>query len=84
MKLPSLPIAEKIKPKTLLTYKAVVTLLIRSFFDNGGLFANRTHALSCYIIAVSLLYHIPGFKQCLFPVFTVSTKYIFIKFAGIA
>ena len=52
MKMPSLPIAEKIKPKTLLTYKAVVTLLIRSFFDNGGLFANRTYTLSCYIIAV--------------------------------
>lgn len=34
MKLPSLLMAEKIEPKILLTDKAVVTLLIRSFFDN--------------------------------------------------
>ena len=52
MKLPSLLMAEKIEPKILLTDKAVVTLLIRSFFDNGGLFANCTYTISCYIIAV--------------------------------
>lgn len=34
MKLPSLLMAEKIEPKILLTDKAVVTLSIRSFFDN--------------------------------------------------
>ena len=32
--------------------KAVVTLLIRSFLNNGGLFANCTYTISCYIIAV--------------------------------
>ena len=32
--------------------KAVVTLLIRSFFNNRGLFANCTYTISCYIIAV--------------------------------
>ena len=44
--------AEKIEPKILLMDKAVVTLLIRSFFNNGGLFANYTYTISCYIIAV--------------------------------
>ena len=34
MKMPSLLMAEKIEPKILLTDKAVVTLSIRSFFDN--------------------------------------------------
>ena len=52
MKLPSLLMAEKIEPKILLMDKAVVALLIRSFFNNGGLFANYTHTISCYIIAV--------------------------------
>ena len=52
MKSPSLLMAEKIEPKILLTDKAVVTLLIRSFFNNGGLFANYTYTISCYIIAV--------------------------------
>jgi len=33
--------------------KAVVTLLIRSFFNNGGLFAHYPYALSYYIIAVT-------------------------------
>ena len=51
MKLPSLLMAEKIEPKILLMDKAVVTLLIRSFFNNGGLFANYTYTISCYIIA---------------------------------
>ena len=32
--------------------KAVVTLLIRSFLNNGGLFKNCTYTISCYIIAV--------------------------------
>ena len=36
----------------LLMDKAVVTLLIRSFFNNRGLFANCTYTISCYIIAV--------------------------------
>ena len=52
MKLPSLLMAEKIEPKILLTDKVVVTLLIRSFFNNGGLFSNYTYTISCYIIAV--------------------------------
>ena len=52
MKLPSLLMAEKIEPKILLMDKAVVTLLVRSFFNNGGLFANYTYTISCYIIAV--------------------------------
>ena len=52
MKLPSLLMAEKIEPKILLMDKAVVTLLIRSFFNNGELFANYTYTISCYIIAV--------------------------------
>ena len=52
MKLPSLLMAEKIEPKILLMDKAVVTLLIRSFFNNGGLFSNYTYTISCYIIAV--------------------------------
>ena len=52
MKLPSLLMPEKIEPKILLMDKAVVTLLIRSFFNNGGLFANCTYTISCYIIAV--------------------------------
>ena len=52
MKLPSLLMAEKIEPKILLMDKVVVALLIRSFFNNGGLFANYTHTISCYIIAV--------------------------------
>ena len=52
MKLPSLLMAEKIEPKILLIDKAVVTLLIRSFFNNGELFANCTYTISCYIIAV--------------------------------
>lgn len=52
MKLPSLLMAEKIEPKILLMDKVVVTLLIRSFFNNGGLFANCTYTISCYIIAV--------------------------------
>ncbi len=45
--------AEKIEPKILLMDKAVVTLLIRSFFDNGGLFANYTYILSCYILLLN-------------------------------
>ena len=52
MKMPSLLMAEKIEPKILLMDKAVVTLLIRSFFNNGGLFANCTYTIFCYIIAV--------------------------------
>ena len=52
MKLPSLLMAGKTEPKILLMDKAVVTLLIRSFFNNGGLFANCTYTISCYIIAV--------------------------------
>ena len=52
MKLPSLLMAERIEPKILLMDKAVVTLLIRSFFNNGGLFANYTYTISYYIIAV--------------------------------
>ena len=52
MKMPSLLMTEKIEPKILLMDKAVVTLLIRSFFNNGGLFANYTYTISCYIIAV--------------------------------
>ena len=52
MKMPSLIMAEKIEPKILLMDKAVVTLLIRSFFNNGELFANCTYTISCYIIAV--------------------------------
>ena len=52
MKLPSLLMAEKIESKILLIDKAVVTLLIRSFFNNGELFANCTYTISCYIIAV--------------------------------
>ena len=52
MKLPSLLMAERIELKILLMDKAVVTLLIRSFFNNGGLFANYTYTISCYIIAV--------------------------------
>ncbi len=52
MKMPSLLMAEKIEPKILLMDKAVVTLLIRSFFNNGELFANYTYTISCYIIAV--------------------------------
>ena len=42
----------KTEPKILLMDKAVVTLLIRSFFDNGGLFVNYTYTISYYIIAV--------------------------------
>ena len=42
----------KIRVKFLLMEKAVVTLLIRSFFNNGGLFANCTYTISCYIIAL--------------------------------
>lgn len=52
MKMPSLLMAEKIEPKILLMDKAVVTLLVRSFFNNGGLFANCTYTISCYIIAL--------------------------------
>ena len=52
MKMPSLLMPEKIEPKILLMDKAVVTLLIRSFFNNGELFANCTYTISCYIIAV--------------------------------
>ena len=52
MKIPSLLMAEKTEPKILLMDKAVVTLLIRSFFDNGGVFANYTYILSYCIIAV--------------------------------
>ena len=52
MKLPSLLMAERIEPKILLMDKVVVTLLIRSFFNNGGLFANYTYTISCYIMAV--------------------------------
>ncbi len=58
MKLPSLLMAEKIEPKILLTDKAVVTLLIRSFFDNGGLFANYTYTLSYCIMAIQVVYHL--------------------------
>lgn len=42
----------KKRAKFLLMDKAVVTLLIRSFFNNGELFANCTYTISCYIIAV--------------------------------
>lgn len=52
MKIPSLLMAEKTEPKILLMDKAVVTLLIRSFFDNGGVFANYTYILFYCIIAV--------------------------------
>ena len=52
MKMPSLLMTEKIEPKILLMDKAVVTLLVRSFFNNGGLFANCTYTISCYIIAL--------------------------------
>lgn len=52
MKLPSLLMAERIEPKILLMDKVIVTLLIRSFFNNGELFANYTYILSYYIIAV--------------------------------
>ena len=52
MKMPSLLMAEKIVPKILLMDKAVVILLIRSFFDNGGLLANYTYIISYCIIAV--------------------------------
>ena len=52
MKLPSLLMAEKNEPKILLMDKAVITMLIRPFFNNGGLFANCTYTISCYIIAV--------------------------------
>ena len=52
MKMPSLLMAEKIVPKILLMDKAVVILLIRSFFDNGGLLANYTYTISYCIIAV--------------------------------
>lgn len=52
MKSPSLLMAEKIELKILLMDKAVVDLLIRSFFNNGGLFANYTYTISCDIIAV--------------------------------
>ena len=52
MKFPSLLMAERIEPKILLMDKVVVTLLIRSFFNNGELFANYTYILSYYIIAV--------------------------------
>ncbi len=51
MKMPFQLIRRKIVLKTLLIQKAVVTLLIRSFFNNGGLFANCTYTISCYIIA---------------------------------
>lgn len=51
MKMPFQLIRRKIVLKTLLIQKAVVTLLIRSFFNNG-LFANCTYTISCYIIAV--------------------------------
>ncbi len=51
MKLPSAN-GGKNRAKILLMDKAVVTLLIRSFFNNGGLFANCTYTISCYIIAV--------------------------------
>ncbi len=56
MKLPSLLMAEKIEPKILLMDKAVVTLLIRSFFDNGGLFANYTYTLGCLALVVRYRY----------------------------
>lgn len=52
MKMPFQLIRRKIVLKTLLIQKAVVTLLIRSLFNNGGLFANCTYTISCYIIAV--------------------------------
>ena len=52
MKIPSLLMAGKNEPKILLMEKAGVTPLIRSFFDNGGLFANYTYTISYYIIAV--------------------------------
>ena len=51
MKMPFQLIRRKIVLKTLLIQKAVVTLLIRSLFNNGGLFANCTYTISCYIIA---------------------------------
>ena len=52
MKMPSLLMAKKIVPKILLMDKAVVTLSIRSFFDNWGLLANYTYTISYCIIAV--------------------------------
>ena len=52
MKMPFQLIRRKIVLKTLLIQKAVVTLIIRSFFNNEGLFANCTYTISCYIIAV--------------------------------
>ena len=52
MKMPFQLIRRKIVLKTLLIQKAVVTLLIRSLFNNGGLLANCTYTISCYIIAV--------------------------------
>ena len=58
MKLPSLLMAEKIEPKILLMDKAVVALLIRSFFNNGGLFANYTYTLSYCIMAIQVVYHL--------------------------
>ena len=53
MKLPSLLMAEKIEPKILLMDKAVVTLLICSFSDDGVIFAHYSYALSYYIMAVT-------------------------------
>ena len=42
--------AEKIEPKILLMDKAVVTLLIRSFSDDGEVFAHYSYTLPCYIM----------------------------------
>ena len=66
MKLPSLLMAERIEPKILLMDKVVVTLLIRSFFNNGGLFANYTYILSYYIIAVQAVVALKNQKYHLY------------------
>ena len=66
MKLPSLLMAERIEPKILLMDKVVVTLLIRSFFNNGGLFANYTYTLSYYIIAVQAVVALKNQKYHLY------------------
>ena len=66
MKMPSLLMAEKIEPKILLMDKAVVTLLIRSFFNNGGVFANYTYILSYCIIAVQEVVALKNQKYLLY------------------
>lgn len=56
----------KIEPKILLMDKAVVTLLIRSFLNNEGLFANCAYTISCYIIAVQEVVALKGQKYHLY------------------